>query len=391
MLAALPGGELDPHALAPRLFAEDAELRRTVERLFDRREDYAGPLAAFLRRRLNRGVDDRTLDLLARYADRPLIAPLLTDAAAKDPAGVWRRVADAGVGEVPEAWDAPLAAALSDLAARPHALRLLADAGLPDRRAVADAVRAVGDDAAAPTSDRFAAWALLPSVRVDAERLAELRTALLDPAAAGRDDAPRVVAAASFGDEARGELPGLLAEVGPLTLPKVLPAVRGGDGAFAAAALAAVAGNPAFAALPADELRAAFADYGPDVRAEVDAALDRREADRAAARAGLAATFDALPPGDASRGAAVFRSEKAACMTCHRIGQQGGDFGPSLFDIGKIRTKRDLHEAVVLPSAAFVRSYEPWVVLTEDGQTFSGLLKDETATPSPSPSRRRSG
>ena len=377
-LAALPGGELDPHALAPRLFAEDAELRRTVERLFDRREDYAGPLAAFLRRRLNRGVDDRTLDLLARYADRPLIAPLLTDAAAKDPAGVWRRVADAGVGEVPEAWDASLAAALSDLAARPHALRLLADAGLPDRRAVADAVRAVGDDAAAPTSDRFAAWALLPSVRVDAERLAELRTVLLDPAAAGRDDAPRVVAAASFGDEARGELPGLLAEVGPLTLPKVLPAVRGGDGAFAAAALAAVAGNPAFAALPADELRAAFADYGPDVRAGVDAALDRREADRAAARAGLAATFDALPPGDASRGAAVFRSEKAACMTCHRIGQQGGDFGPSLFDIGKIRTKRDLHEAVVLPSAAFVRSYEPWVVLTEDGQTFSGLLKDET-------------
>ena len=378
-LAALPGGELDPHALAPRLFAEDAELRRTAERLFDRREDYAGPLAAFLRRRLDRGADGRTLDLLARYADRAEVVPMIADSAASDPAGVWRRVADVGITDVPETWDAALAAALFDEEARAHALRVLAAADLPDRPGLTAAVRVVGNGIAAPPADRFAALALLGSVPVGGDLLLDLRDAVLNSAAAGRGDALRVLAAADFDADARIELLDLLAEAGPLTLPKLLPAVRGGDDGFASAALTAVAGNPAFAALPPDELRAAFAGYGDETTAAVDALLARREADRAAARAGLSATFEALPPGDAGRGAAVFRSEKAACMTCHRIGEQGGDFGPSLFGIGAVRTARDLHEAIALPSAAFVRSYEPRLVLTDDGRSLSGMLKDESA------------
>ena len=379
-LAALPDGELDPHALAPRLVQADAALRREVERLFDERDDYAGPLAAFLQKRLETDADERTVGLIARFSNQADVALLVPFAAiaAQDPVAFWREVADAGPEVLPDRWHAAVAAAVRDPAARAGALRLLAEAGVPDFGPVPAALRNLSDDPETDPNDRLAAAALLPSVTVDADRLAELREVLADPSAGGKADAVRMLAAADFTPDARAELPDLLREAGPLTLPALLPVVRGGDPNFAAAVLGAVRENPAFAAVPEDDLRAAFGGSGPEVAAAVDAALAQREAERAGRRATLAAAFDALPAGDAARGADVFRSEKAACMTCHRIGQQGGDFGPSLFGIGKVRTKRDLHEAVVLPGASFVRSYEPWVALTVAGRAHGGLLKDET-------------
>jgi putative heme-binding domain-containing protein len=51
--------------------------------------------------------------------------------------------------------------------------------------------------------------------------------------------------------------------------------------------------------------------------------------------------------------------------------------GPDLSHIGAIRTPRDLLEAIVRPSASFVRSYEPSVVVTTDGRSFQGVVREE--------------
>ena len=83
---------------------------------------------------------------------------------------------------------------------------------------------------------------------------------------------------------------------------------------------------------------------------------------------------------DSSRGQAVFNSTKSACVQCHRIGYAGGEVGPNLTRIGEARTERDLLEAVVYPSASFVRSYEPILVTTRSGDTLSGMIKDESDT-----------
>jgi len=56
----------------------------------------------------------------------------------------------------------------------------------------------------------------------------------------------------------------------------------------------------------------------------------------------------------------------------------GGQLGPDLTLIGKIRTDRDLLEAIIYPSASFVRSFEPLLVVTTSGQKFSGLLRQES-------------
>ena len=70
----------------------------------------------------------------------------------------------------------------------------------------------------------------------------------------------------------------------------------------------------------------------------------------------------------------------AACSACHRIGYQGGNVGPDLTSISNGRTERDLLEAVVYPSASFVRSYEPVLFHTKAGDDISGLIRKETDT-----------
>ena len=89
--------------------------------------------------------------------------------------------------------------------------------------------------------------------------------------------------------------------------------------------------------------------------------------------------LEAVKDGDVRRVQVVFSSRKAICVACHAIGYVGGKVGPDLTKIGQIRTERDLLEAIVLPSASFVRSYEPIQVVTTSGKVFNGLIRSETA------------
>ena len=60
------------------------------------------------------------------------------------------------------------------------------------------------------------------------------------------------------------------------------------------------------------------------------------------------------------------------------LGYLGGKLGPDLTRIGKIRNDRDLLEAILFPSASFVRSYEPVEVQTAKGRVFNGLVRRDT-------------
>src|SRR5690606_31538451 len=67
------------------------------------------------------------------------------------------------------------------------------------------------------------------------------------------------------------------------------------------------------------------------------------------------------------------------CYKCHRVGDTGEEIGPNLNQIGEIRSKRDLVEAVVFPSASFAREYEPYLIITLSGKSYSGILSRQTA------------
>ena len=90
-------------------------------------------------------------------------------------------------------------------------------------------------------------------------------------------------------------------------------------------------------------------------------------------------TLDRLQPGDRLRGYQVFRSSKAACSACHKIGYVGTSIGPDLSRIGQTRTRYDLLEAILHPSSRLEQSYQPVSVLTKDGLVHNGLIRHQTS------------
>jgi putative heme-binding domain-containing protein len=107
--------------------------------------------------------------------------------------------------------------------------------------------------------------------------------------------------------------------------------------------------------------------------------LKRLDSDTDKQAARLAELTPLLHGGDAARGRTLFFSKKMLCTTCHTVQGQGGRVGPELSHIAVTRTGRELLEAVVFPSASFARGYEPYVVATLDGRTFTGIIAREAA------------
>lgn len=84
-----------------------------------------------------------------------------------------------------------------------------------------------------------------------------------------------------------------------------------------------------------------------------------------------------LREGDVTAGRRVFFSARSQCSACHAVGNEGGDLGPDLTAIGKIRSGLDILEAIVFPNASFVPGYEPTKVVTKD-DVHSGNIARET-------------
>jgi putative heme-binding domain-containing protein len=156
--------------------------------------------------------------------------------------------------------------------------------------------------------------------------------------------------------------------------------------AFALFEIGDEANVPADLAGPAGDLaqtaRAMLAKRGPVksiaplpvVASPAPAPLDPKVVAQQRARLDELASY--LKNADARRGAEVYHSAKAICTTCHAMSNLGGTLGPDLTKIGAIRVERDLLEAIVYPSASFVRSYEPMLVKAKTGDQL-GILKKE--------------
>src|SRR5215471_12010964 len=59
---------------------------------------------------------------------------------------------------------------------------------------------------------------------------------------------------------------------------------------------------------------------------------------------------DAKAHGDARRGAVVFRAATSACLSCHKVGKQGGEVGPNLSAVGACIPPEEVVEAVFWPN-----------------------------------------
>ncbi len=78
--------------------------------------------------------------------------------------------------------------------------------------------------------------------------------------------------------------------------------------------------------------------------------------------------------GDAKNGEAIFFNKELKCANCHKIGDKGVSLGADLSAIGKTRTKAELLDSILFPSAKVEPQYASYLVKTHDGRSFTGLL-----------------
>jgi len=76
---------------------------------------------------------------------------------------------------------------------------------------------------------------------------------------------------------------------------------------------------------------------------------------------------------DAKRGAAIYARENLKCVTCHRIGDQGGRVGPNLTAIGASSPLDYVIDSLLYPAKNVKEGYNTVVVQTDDGQVLTGI------------------
>jgi putative heme-binding domain-containing protein len=85
--------------------------------------------------------------------------------------------------------------------------------------------------------------------------------------------------------------------------------------------------------------------------------------------------------GDVARGAKLFTDDqKLACSKCHSVDGSAGKAGPDLFAVGDKFGRRDLVDAVLMPSATISPGYGTVIVKTKAGEEHQGILKQATET-----------
>jgi quinoprotein glucose dehydrogenase len=83
--------------------------------------------------------------------------------------------------------------------------------------------------------------------------------------------------------------------------------------------------------------------------------------------------------GDVAAGKELFFNRtELSCVRCHQVGNVGGEVGPNLTEIGKAKDNRYLLESIVQPDAKIAENFESVVLLTEDDQVITGILRKET-------------
>jgi putative heme-binding domain-containing protein len=84
--------------------------------------------------------------------------------------------------------------------------------------------------------------------------------------------------------------------------------------------------------------------------------------------------------GDVERGRKLFfEATGVQCRNCHRIGGKGVEVGPDLDAIGKKYDRAAILENILTPSKQIEAKYLTYLVVTNKGQTHTGLLVSKDA------------
>ena len=381
-LEQIPGAKIAFAEVQPHLDAKDTDLRDTAWWIAGRHPDWGKDLAASFAKAIQSGTADP--ERIAKFAGNAEVQAMLAE-------NVRRLAAVEVMGRVklktpPASW----MEALSKEIAKPDptvewtfaaltALRSFpATMNHPD--GLDDSLLKIARNAEQKPRERLLALIVARPKILDVNTLtfALGQLGAANPATL-RSDAAEVLLNAELDAPQALDAVQQLANVSILDLEKLLPVfAKTPDEAVGLLLLKAIDAPALRAAVRSEQLKPIFARYPKSVQTEAAKFSDKLDAELKAQRAGLDTLLDGTQPGDIKRGQLVFNSAKTNCAACHKIGYVGGSIGPDLTRIGSIRQEMDLLESIVLPSASFVRSYEPVQVVRLDGRVHNGVVKKDS-------------
>ncbi|MDO8544813.1 MAG: HEAT repeat domain-containing protein [Opitutaceae bacterium] len=394
----MEGGGLKPEHVLRWLDSSTAMLKQTATWIVGNHSEWGGALTSYYRERLPKAAGDperaELQATLAQLAKSPAIQDLLASVAADAKTApeprllALRAMATSGLKATPARWltDLPALLASGDGTIMRQAVATVKVLPMPKggNAALSAALARVGRDSTMPADVRLDAM-----MTAAPAALAPIDPPLFDFLCAHLDaKQPMLVRQAAATVLGKAPLSGpqrlVLAEqvktVGPLEAPKLLPAFeKSPNEEIGLKLVASLKDSPALAGLRGNTLKPIFARYPASVQKQGDELLTRLNADAAGQNARVDELLPLVSHGDIRRGQALFNSEKTACALCHTIGYLGGRLGPDLTSIGQIRNERELLEAVLFPSATFIRGYEPFAITTRAGESFTGIIKKDTA------------
>ena len=389
----MPGRSLAPESVTPLLASGDTVLEQTAAWIAGRHPEWGEALARYFRRRLARHSPEpeerRELTRqLAKLAENETIQSLLASTVAgagpdESRLTALRAMAGSALKETPSAWVDGLVTVLTRgneplIREAVATLRGLPNLGDEDAGRLRTVLLRAGRDAALEPELRVNALAAIAGELDELDP--DLFDLLQDNLGSGVAVNIRTGAAGVLGRSRlnRGQMLELTESVrtaGPLILSPLLGAYRGGgDEDLGRRLMTAVRHSNGLNGLRADVMNQVLADFPAPVQHQGEQLLASLEMDPVQQKTRLEDLLAALDEGDIRQGQAVFNSTGAACSSCHAIGYQGGRSGPDLTRIGDVRSRRDLLESILFPSASFVRGYEPVVVETESGEIHQGVV-----------------
>ncbi|HTO04815.1 MAG TPA: HEAT repeat domain-containing protein, partial [Opitutus sp.] len=392
----MPGEHLPASAVTPLLTSNDRVLRDTASWIVSRHKNWGGALTEFFRQSLQSELseaDARALqDQIVRSSQDQSVQKLLSATAQDSRAPIQARVlalramASAALTQPPAQWLEAIAAALRS--GDSNLIKAGVDtaqnvARSDDDNSIGRALRELGENTAWPAELRLNALAALKTLdHLEPEifALAVKHLPSTQPFAL-RSKAAHLLVAGKLTPSQLSQLAGTISSLGPLELNTVLPAFgRSGplDSATARQLIDGLLSADAVSGLRTDVFRALGPALPQDAQPRLQQVAALLQVDVEKQQQQVDRLLGELANGDVRRGQRVFNDPRFTCSVCHAIGYAGGNLGPDLTTIGKIRTARDLLESIVYPSASFVRSYEPYTVTTKNGQVLGGLLRKDS-------------
>lgn len=376
----------------PLLDSANDDLRATAIGVARARDDWAGGVAARIEGWLSEGKFDERRSaavkgilpaLISQPRIRELIGRML-EQPAKNPTafGLALGVISESVGAgLDKSWEQPLKRALVSPDANVAAEAVGAAAALKSQKF--DGVLAqLGADESKPALLRVKALSGMSSKAgaLDESSFSLLLKQLEPDAPAGiRGEAARMFGLARLTRTQLLNLSQAVARAGALELPILLEAFyKSRDQEVGERFVDALQMSPGVGNVPPDEIKRMLTRYPTAVLDKAKPLLDRLLAQRARQAERLAELEASLLSGDVKRGEAVFHSQKTLCAVCHRVGDKGGQVGPDLSRVGRIRTTRDLLESVLYPSSSIARDFESYSIDTNDGESQTGVILRES-------------